>query len=232
LPEEHPTVNFMQPDITLALDRLEAKLRALRSWAQQTAPPPSFGVNHGFITAPPTREEELEQIEREYELSLPPQYRAFLRRFGDTDVGPGNCFFKVRAGLTAASKRKFPLADPFLGCCSPDHQWLSKAAQQERYKQLDEEWDRIPKEDGVLSISDYGCALYAKLILAGPFRDRVWFLSGDAAYYGPFGGSEALHDENAPGEWEPTAARRDYSFLEWYESWLEGQLKTAGLVAR
>ena len=81
-----------------------------------------------------------------------------------------------------------------------------------------------------MSICDYGCALYGKLILTGPYRGRVWNLSGDAAYYGPFGGAEGLHDEFAPCEDEPTDDPRDYTFLEWYESWLDGQLKFAGLL--
>ncbi len=94
-----------------------------------------------------------------------------------------------------------------------------------------EEWERIPKDNGVLWISDYGCAMYGVLVLNGPYRGQVWFLTGDAAYYGPFGGSEALHDESAAANWTPTEEPREYSFFEWYESWLDVKLKMAGLLA-
>ena len=71
----------------------------------------------------------------------------------------------------------------------------------------------------------YGCAIDGVLVLNGPFCGRVWFVTGDAAYYGPFGGAELLHDEEAGDSWEPTETPKDYSFFEWYESWLDGQLK-------
>jgi hypothetical protein len=212
------------------LDRFDAKLRALRSWFAESRPPP-YGIAHGFATAGPLVEPEIRRIEVEMSVSLPAEYQSFLLRFGDGRVGPG-WFRRVREGLTAASKRPFPLSRPFLGCCWPAHAKLPKETQQAEYKPQLEAWEPIPKADGVLSICDYGCAIYGALVLNGPFRGKVWVLSGDAAYYGPFGGSEALHDEYAPVEWEPTASPRDYSFFEWYGSWLDGQLKMAGLADR
>jgi hypothetical protein len=210
-----------------ALDRFDVKLRALRSWFEVSRPP-SYGIAHGFATVGPMDQPEVRRIEEEMGVSLPPEYRSFLLRFGDGQVGPG-WFRRVWEGLTPQSKRPFPLSEPFLGCCSPSHTRLQEKAQQVEYKRLLEAWNPIPKDDGVLSICDYGCAICGLLVLNGPFRGKVWVLSGDAAYYGPFGGSEALHDEYAPIEWEPTEIPRDYTFFEWYESWLEGRLKMAGL---
>ena len=139
-------------------------------------------------------------------------------------------FRRVNEGLTARSKAPFPLAKPFLGALSPSHQRHANDRQREVFGQLLEQWEPIPKADGVLTICDYGCAIQGVLILNGPYCGRVWILQGDAAYYGPFGGSEALHDESALAEWTPTEHPRDYSFLEWYESWLNVRLKMAGLL--
>ena len=210
------------------LDRFDAKLRALRSWFEESRPP-SYGIAHGFATAEPMGESKLRQIEDQSGVSLPSDYRSFLMRFGDGQVGPG-WFRQVRAGLTPTSHRPFPLAEPFLGCCSAAHQRLSQEAQWEDFGRLVKAWELIPKDDGVLSICDYGCSIYGALILNGPFRGRVWVLQGDTAYYGPFGGAEPLHDEYASAECAPTDSPRDYSFFEWYESWLDGQLRMAGLV--
>lgn len=58
----------------------------------------------------------------------------------------------------------------------------------------------------------------------------MWIQSGDTAYYGPFGGSEPLHDETWPPEWKATDHPREYAFLEWYESWLNARLKMAGFL--
>src|ERR1700730_4817056 len=107
---------------------------------------------------------------------------------------------------------------------------LANERQREDHGELLKQWEPIPKEDGVLAISDYGCAIHGVLILNGPYCGKVWILQGDAGYYGPFGGAEPLHDESAQAEWIPIEHPRDYSFLEWYESWLNARLKMAGLL--
>ena len=215
--------------MTATLDRIDASLVGLRKWAEEGKPLPFIDEGHDFVIGPPMEEAELQAIERKYEVALPPEYRSFLVRFGDTSSGPGNLFRRVNEGLTARSKNRFPLDKPFLGTLSPAHQRLAQERQWEDYGQLLKQWEPIPKEDGVLAISDYGCAIYGVLVLNGPYCGKVWIQHGDTAYYGPFGGSEPLHDESWPPEWTATEHPRDYSFLEWYESWLNARLKMAGL---
>jgi SMI1 / KNR4 family (SUKH-1) len=214
-----------------ALDRIEANLAALRVWAEEGKPLPFIDEGHDFVIGEPMREVELLAIERQFQVTLPTEYRAFLGRFGDTTVGPGNRFRRIREGLTAGSKESFPLAKPFLGTCSPSHQMLSNEREWDAFQDLLEQWGRIPKDNGVLCISDYGCAMYGVLVLNGPNCGQVWFLAGDAAYYGPFGGFEALHDESAAADCKPSETPREYSFFEWYESWLDVRLKMAGHLA-
>ena len=211
------------------LDRIAANLSALRIRAQGS-PQPFIDESHTSGVGEPMSEAEILEIEREYEVSLPAEYRSFLQRFGDCDVGPG-AFHKVREGLTFASKQPFPLAEPFLGCCSPSHQQPDDR-QWEEYKGLLAQWNKIPKQDGVLAICTYGCAIYAVLILNGPYCGQVWGLAGDVAYYGPFGGFEIFHDESAAIDGSPTNAPHEYSFFEWYENWLDGKLKLAGLLTK
>jgi hypothetical protein len=214
----------MLDDPRATLDRLAAKLGRLREAYERN--PKFFDVVGGFITGPPLSEEQVGRIECEYGLVLPQEYRAFLLRFGDIGTGPGNAFSRLNEALTPNSREPFPLAGPFLGCASPRHHRLPVSQRTEDYGRLLREWERIPLDHGVLKLSGYGCAIYGVLILNGTFRGKVWIISGDAAYYGPFGGAEALHDEEAgSGEWEPTEAPKDYPFLEWYESWVDGQIK-------
>jgi hypothetical protein len=212
------------------LDRIDTNLAGLRTWAEEGKPLPFIDEGHDFVVGPPLEEAVLQAIERKYEVTLPPEYRAFLARFGDTSIGPGNLFRRVNEGLTGKSKNRFPLTRPFIGICSPTHQSLPNERLWEEFGHLLKEWEPIPKADGVLAISDYGCAIYGVLILNGPYCGKVWIQSGDAAYYGPFGGSEPLHDESWPPEWTATDHPREYSFLEWYESWLNVRLKMAGLL--
>src|SRR3974390_3457020 len=113
------------------LDRIDANFAGLRRGAEEGKPLPFIDEGHDFIVGPPMDEAELQAIEREYEVRLPPEYRGFLARFGDTSIGPGNLFRRVEEGLTARSKNRFPLAEPFLGTCSPEHQRLSNERQWE-----------------------------------------------------------------------------------------------------
>ncbi len=214
-----------------ALDRIEGNLARLRLWADHGKPLPFIDEGHDFTVTEPMPEAELLEIERHFDLTLPAEYRSFLGRFGDTTIGPGNSFRRVNEGLTARSTKPFPLAKPFLGACSPSHQRLPNERQREDFGHLLKQWDPIPKQDGVLAISDYGCVTYGVLILNGPYCGQVWILYGDSAYYGPFGGYELLHDESASANWTPNEQPREYSFFEWYESWLNLRLKMAGFLA-
>jgi hypothetical protein len=77
------------------------------------------------------------------------------------------------------------------------------------------QWEPIPKEDRVLAISDYGCAIYGVLILNGPYCGKVWIQRGDTASYGPFGGAESPHNESWPPEWTATERCRRCHGLGW-----------------
>lgn len=132
------------------IDRFDAKLRGVQTL--------------GFAPVHPTTESEVRRVEEDAGVALPQEYREFLLRFGDGQVGPGR-FRRLREGLTPGSRRSFPLAAPFLGCCSPGHQRLPKDTQWEEYRRLLKDWEAIPKDDGVLSICEYGCAIYGRLIL-------------------------------------------------------------------
>src|SRR4051794_13604581 len=100
-----------------ALDRIGAGLAGLRTCAEEGKPLPFIDEGLDFVVGPPMEEAELKAIEREYEIELPPEYRAFLARFGDTSVGP--CLRKAKEGLCARSKNRFPLDEPLLGTLSP-----------------------------------------------------------------------------------------------------------------
>jgi hypothetical protein len=212
-----------------ALDRIAANLAGLQVWADEGRPLPFIDEGHDFVVGDPMDETELLAIEREYGVILPAEYRAFLARFGDTTIGPGEAFRKVRDGLTEGSKQPFSLAKPFLGIWSPAHHQLSNEQRWEAYQDLLQKWIRIPKDHGVLSISVYGCEEYGVLVLNGPYRGQIWIHIGGQAYYGPFGGWELLHDESALMDSKPADSPREYSFIEWYENWLDVRLKMAGL---
>lgn len=210
------------------LDRIGENLDSLRTLVREGAMRPHAKEHHNFAFSEPMQEAELKSIEQEFGVSLPAEYRAFLGKFGDTRVGPGS-MRTVREGLTPASKRAFPLSGPELGSSAFSYEELSDENRKGELESLARAWEAIPKQDGVLEISDYGGGITAVLVLNGPYCGRVWVLLADTGYYGPFGGSEPLHDESVTISWTPNDHPRDYSFFEWYESWLNGKLKIAGI---
>jgi hypothetical protein len=212
-----------------ALDRIAENWKQLRSLPRSGSPGGLSGDQPGMAAPEPMEETILQGIEQEFEVSLPEEYRSFLLKFGDGRVGPGT-MRTVREGLSCASKRTFPLSSPVLGSGAFSYQELSSEQQQGELEALFRAWDAIPKEDGVARLCDYGGGIYGVLVLNGPYRGRVWMLQADTGYYGPFGGSEPLHDESVTISWNPSDHPRDYSFLEWYESWLNGKLKMAGIM--
>jgi hypothetical protein len=201
-------------EMQLILDRIAAKFSVLRdAWKRK---PERFDMD--FSVAPELNEAALKQVEFEYQLSLPVEYRAFRLRFGDTTAGPGNVFYGLRYGLRANSHKPFPLDLPLLGECAPNFKELTG----DDHLRARSEWDAVPKDHGVIEIDGYGCAIDAFLIVNGPYCGRVWIQQGDCYYYGPYGGYEVL--DGADEVWAPKDPPKDYSFLDWYEHWLDLRL--------
>jgi SMI1 / KNR4 family (SUKH-1) len=93
------------------LDRFAEKLERLRRRYEDSD---RLCHGHGFITEEPLNETEIHQIEENHHVTLPDEYRAFVARFGDGDVGPCN-FNRLRDAITEDSGLPFPLSRPFLG---------------------------------------------------------------------------------------------------------------------
>src|SRR5262249_50687946 len=150
--ERHFLAEVKGTDVNSILDRInriDGSLANLRTWAETGEPLPFIDEGLDFVVGPPMEEAHLKDIEAKYEIVFPSEYRAFLASFGDTSIGPGNLFRTVNDGLTIQSKNPFPLTKPFLGALSPTHRRLLSASQLDEYGHLLEEWERIPKDDGV-----------------------------------------------------------------------------------
>ena len=85
------------------LDRFEAKLRSLKLWSEDDGLP-CLNWTQGAVHSKALTEVDLQQIEEQYAISLPQEYRAFLLRFGTGRVGPGNYFYPVEEALGRVCK--------------------------------------------------------------------------------------------------------------------------------
>jgi hypothetical protein len=125
--------------------------------------------------------------------------------------------------VAPAATKPFPLSRPLLGVTSVHYQQLRKskrrAQEAAEYRRLLDALLKVPRQDGVLALVDYGCGIRGVLVMDGKYRGQVWVASDDGAYYMPFGQHEELHTGSSSG-WTPTDTPREYGFLDWYEHWV------------
>ncbi|NJC10837.1 hypothetical protein F4558_000663 [Micromonospora profundi] len=194
---------MVDPDLLARLDRVATKLAAA---ARRPGEPVMFGASaHRFKLGPPLTDSEVSAFEREYGVSLPDDYRAFITRIGHG--GPG------RWGGAGPYYGLHPLQDWDTSLWGmPNANTLATPFPAEPGR-VYSDWpsDVAPGDDdepytGTLALSDQGCGDLAILVVSGPARGRVTDNSG-----APTG---------------PTFTN-DADFLGWYERWLDAVLAGA-----
>ncbi|QGJ70934.1 Hypothetical protein PBC10988_26370 [Planctomycetales bacterium 10988] len=207
------------------LKQVSEKLNLLQPiWQQERNLRTSYIEEDEVFVHQPVPSSQLDDIESRHGINFPEAYRAFLEQIGDIVVGPGLGMEPLEKSIYQHSSESFPLDRPFLGELSIEHQSLPESEKRESYLSLGKQWDKIPKEHGVLLIADYGCAIYAMLVLNGPMIGQIWMQQGEVSYYGPYGGYEGFDDERYTFE-GITNTPSEYYFLEWYEFWLDVQIR-------
>lgn len=176
-------------------DRIERILKKLAETRQRGLK--CFGSeSHGFRLAPPLDEASVLAFESRHRIRLPEDYRCFLLEAGRSGAGPYYGILPLGGWNDAVNidAGKIPedyLASPFL--LFPD-------------MPEDEDWhetlgiSRDQEFQGAIAVSHQGCSYYCLLVVSGPFRGRVVYVSldGGAPYF-----------------------VRNPDFLSWYERWLD-----------
>jgi hypothetical protein len=144
--------------------------------------------------------EQVQAFESEHQLTLPEDYKAFITQIGNGGAGPYyglrplqhyNAHY-IHHEVELTTTR---LKDPF-----PSHYWLSE---KETFitKEIVQESAR-----GTISICEEGDGYNHLIVLSGKEKGNIWF-DGCVSNQGmaPF----------------TTQEKARFSFLDWYESWLE-----------
>jgi len=172
---------------------LEAKMIAL---AAQDVKLQTYGADgrhgHHFQLGACLSEEELGEFEKKYSITLPPDYRAFLKYVGNGGAGPGYRLTPLQLAMPA-EKGKF--GDEF----------LSTPFEYTKVLYLDEEITFDASEGdgyfhGALHLSHRGAAIFDFLIVSGPAAGQIW--------------TDRINEE---GDFRPEAV----SFYSWYDRWLD-----------
>ncbi|HEX6368908.1 MAG TPA: SMI1/KNR4 family protein [Longimicrobium sp.] len=117
---------------------------------------------HGYRLHPPLSGGELRAFEATHGITLPEDYRLFLREIGNGGPGPA---YGLETLAAAAEGCRPGIPFPFVQVPSDDAEGL-----------LDHWLDDYP---GVLSICHHGCAIYSYLVVNGPAWGTIW--DGDSA---------------------------------------------------
>lgn len=145
---------------------------------------------------------EVETFEKTYGIRLPKGYRNFLTYLGNGGEGPPfygllklgtqPSDFKIKYDKKILQK-PFPFTETWIW---DDQTGLTEEPSEEELEKVDH---------GMILLGNDGCAQYWFLVITGPERGNVWYLTGTGII--------------PCNEVEGYGAKRD--FLSWYEAWLD-----------
>lgn len=189
-----------------------------------------FGAGeHGWELEPPLTPAELAELEGQFRVELPAEYRSFLLQAGRGGAGPAYGLFPPRrvdgrwawegdgADMTSPDSlvRPFPHTEAFNQADElPEHPDEDDFASAQEYDAAEETWwerhDAIMYNEahfaGLLYLCHKGCALRDALVVTGPARGTMW-ADGTAEESGL---RPLLADDGTP-----------LGFAGWYRRWLD-----------
>jgi hypothetical protein len=189
-------------------ERLQRIMDKLAAAERRRQLPAVFGADgHRFRLGPPVTEHEVAGFEARHGIALPIEYRAFLTEIGNggpSEWGGAGPFWGLLPlerwdDVLSEGTRADVLATAFP--VPPGHEygpdWLSEVGLADD----GEEW--FP---GAIALAHIGSGDLAVLVVTGPGRGRVAYVSWDAYVRAP-------------------AYTGDADFLAWYERWLDAALE-------
>ncbi|MEV7972148.1 SMI1/KNR4 family protein [Cellulomonas sp. NPDC089187] len=169
-----------------------------------------FGAGHrghGYRLNAPMPPERMAEIERDLDVLLPEDYRAFLLQAADGGAGPGYGLnpFTVSNELPVPEPGEFPgvsgrpiLVDP---PADPEDDDAVEAS-------ISAHLDAVYR--GVTVLNDEGCGMHSLLVLRGACAGQVWWY--------PWQDGTGIFPLRHPGTGTPM------TFTDWYGLWLDSIL--------
>lgn len=196
------------------------------------ARPAIFGSDaHAFLLNAPLSEEEVQRFEKLHAVRLPGEYRYFLTRVGNGGAGPFYGVFPLGMMDDGFRLTLWAEDDGSLGILSRpfphDDEWNDLSGKPDEISDLEaSDYDACYEKftdrywsgsimNGAIPICHAGCALRIWLVVTGPEAGHLWFdKRADLGGVMPLSSDVGL----------------PLTFDAWYEEWLEGCLRNAGLA--
>lgn len=214
------------PDIASVLDKLER----LRLADPELA---NFGASkHRYRLGPALTEGDLLHFELLHGVTLPADYREFLRQAGNGGAGPCYGLVPLEAAVISADAgflaRPFPYQHWWNGISPPDWWALPDAhLRDETTAPYQADYGADAHMQGTLRLAHEGCGYYRILVVSGTERGHVW--RDERA-----GSGGIMPEPYQPGPYRtdgfsliPSDGAARMTFLEWYEDWLDMSLQRA-----
>lgn len=196
----------MEPRLAAIRDKLDRLRRADPERRVHGARP---GFGHDYAQRPPLSAEDLSRFEAEHRVALPEELRAFLR--GVHGGGPGPGYGMDLRGNPNKLQRPFPFTradfDELMARRRTDRWAFLRDPEPEAGEGEDDDY---PPGNGFLQLSHQGCGVFDVLVVTGELRGSVW--AYDNVWF--------------PCTRGPTLP----SFLDWYEAWLDQNLRPEELA--
>ncbi|MCC9019440.1 SMI1/KNR4 family protein [Flavobacterium lipolyticum] len=201
----------METELLNQIERIKRKLILAKNADKDLQ---VFGADsHKYIVKETVNKDKILAFEKEYDVQLPEDYRAFLVHVGNGGIsyensaaGPGYGIFPFGENVdefVSENAKKYLKEDCKLDLTMSDSFW-------EDLNRIIEENDEISNEDfyaelgkifsGLLPIGTQGCTYYYALVLNGEWKGRI--VNVDIERQKPFFVFES-------------------NFLDWYERWLD-----------
>ncbi|MEK3788416.1 SMI1/KNR4 family protein [Paenibacillus sp. FSL K6-1230] len=195
------------------LQRISSKLHQLRQADTELA---VFGADcHDYELDPVKTPEEIRQLESDWNVSLPEDYKAFLMEIGAGGAGPYYGLEKPEEGIYVDLDYKDLPNDisgefPYTETWNPEVDWFEDDVDEDESAAKDEEYFSDRHSAGMLRISNFGCGVTMNLIVNGNSYGEIWVDDR--------GNSGGIYPDQYFGN------KDRLNFLDWYELWLDQSL--------
>jgi SMI1 / KNR4 family (SUKH-1) len=198
-----------------------------------------FGSDsHQYQLNPCLQEEEIEEFEAKYNIKLPSDYRDFLLEVANGGAGPGYGLYAlpiidyqgyIPGGKTETlhQEKNDSLCQPFpLKEAWNDLNLITKneaGSASDRIAYFDNKYIQ-----GTLTIANYGCGIYAILVITGEQRGNVWIddrTNDGGIYPASVNFCHDFHDDDLEDLQPDEAQEQPVSFYDWYDDWLNRSLR-------
>jgi len=182
--------------------------------------------SHQYQFKPCLSNKDIQVFESRYSITLPSEYRNFLLEVGNGGAGPGYGLY----GLAGIESEDVTPEKPY----RENYEILSKPFP------LTEAWndlDLIANNDayldnkfiqGTLTITNYGCGIYAMLVITGEQSGNIWIddrTNDNGIYPASLSFCHSFHDAEPDDSNVNSDEEQPLSFYDWYEDWLNRSLE-------